>query len=81
MARRIVLCTCPPKGAARRYAERAVTTLTVHVVRELTAEVLAQYDRPLGQGPVTTVDTTRPTDAPALAAQVRRMSEQATTRP
>ncbi|MFG2723981.1 AAA family ATPase [Streptomyces canus] len=67
-----VHCACPPEEAARRYAERAATTHPVHVVRELSPEVLAQYDRPLGYGPVITVDTTRPTDPPVIAAQVRR---------
>jgi hypothetical protein len=32
------------------------------VVRELSPEILAQYDRPLGYDPVITVDTTRPTE-------------------
>jgi predicted kinase len=76
-----VHCSCPPEEAARRYAERSATTHPVHVVRELSPEVLAQYDRPLGYGPVITVDTTRPTDPPAIAAQVRRMFDQEVTRP
>ena len=76
-----VHCACPPEEAARRYAARAATAHPVHVVRELSPEVLAQYDRPLGYGPVITVDTTRPTDPPAIAAQVRQAFEQAMTRP
>jgi hypothetical protein len=61
-----------PAEAARRCAERAVTTHPVRVVRQLSPEVLAQYDRSLGYEPVITVDTTRPTDPPVVAAQVRR---------
>jgi len=67
-----VHCSCPPEEASRRYAERAATTHPVHVIRELPPEALAQYDRPIGYGPVITVDTTRPTDPAAVAAQVRR---------
>jgi len=46
-----VHCACPAAEAARRCAERAATTHPVHVVRELSPEVLAQDDRPLGYGP------------------------------
>jgi predicted kinase len=67
-----VHCWCPPAEAARRYAERAASIHPVHVVHELSADVLAQYDRPLGYGPVITVDTTRPTDPPGIAAQIRQ---------
>ncbi|MGX1475963.1 UNVERIFIED_CONTAM: hypothetical protein RKD50_004771 [Streptomyces canus] len=42
------------------------------MVRQLSPEALAQYDRSLGYEPVITVDTTRPTDPPVIAAQVRR---------
>ncbi|MDT0347144.1 AAA family ATPase [Streptomyces litchfieldiae] len=68
-----VNCWCPPAEAARRYAARAAGGHhhPVHVVHELSPDVLAQYDRPLGYGPVITVDTTRPADLPAIASQVR----------
>jgi predicted kinase len=66
-----VYCQCPPAEAARRYAERAAHVHPVHVVHELSPEVLAQYDRPVGYGPVLAVDTTRPTDPPGIAARIR----------
>jgi chloramphenicol 3-O-phosphotransferase len=65
-------CRCPPTEAARRYAERAAGVHPVHVVHEPSPEVPAQYDRPLGYGPVIEVDTTGPTDPSGIAAQVRQ---------
>jgi hypothetical protein len=57
----------------RRYAARAARGAgEVHVLHELPADVLAQYDRPVGNGHVITVDTTRPVDIPGVAAQIRR---------
>ncbi|MET8191556.1 MULTISPECIES: AAA family ATPase [unclassified Streptomyces] len=76
-----VYCWCPPVEAARRYAERAAGAHAVHVVHELRPEVLAQYDRPLGYGPVITVDTTRPTDPSGIVAQVRQAFDREMTRP
>jgi hypothetical protein len=32
-----------------------------------------KYDRPVGVGPLVTVDTTRPVDVPTVAAEVRRL--------
>ena len=63
---------CPPEAAARRSAERVATTQPVHALRALAPEDLAQYDRPLGSGPVSTVDTRRSVDPPGIAARVRR---------
>jgi predicted kinase len=65
-----VYCQCPPTEAARRYVERAADVHPVHVVHELSPEVLAQYG-PVGYGPVIAVDTTRPTDPPGIAARIR----------
>ncbi|MFG3115559.1 AAA family ATPase [Streptomyces sp. NPDC048197] len=76
-----VHCWCPPAEAARRYAARAATVHPVHVVRELSPEALTQYDRPLGYGPVITVDTTRPTDPSGIADEVRQAFDRAMTRP
>jgi predicted kinase len=67
-----VYCQCPADEAVRRYAERAVGIHPVHVVHELSPEVVAQYDRPVGNGPVIEVDTTGPTDPPRIAARVRQ---------
>jgi predicted kinase len=66
-----VNCVCPPELAARRYAERAATCHPVHVVTSLPAELLAEFDRPVGIGEVITVDTTAQVDVAALADRVR----------
>lgn len=76
-----VNCACPPEVAARRYAARAAATHPVHVVTRLSAEMLAEYDRPVGVGEVIIVDTTGPVDIPALAAAVRARLPQAAERP
>jgi predicted kinase len=65
-----VNCVCPPEVAARRYAERAASRHPVHVVTSLTAQMLAEFDQPIGIGEVITVDTARPVDVPVLAARV-----------
>jgi hypothetical protein len=65
-----VNCVCPPELAARRYAEPAATSHSVHVVTSLTPEMLAEYDRPVGIGELIAVDTTAPVDVPALAERV-----------
>jgi predicted kinase len=66
-----VNCVCPPELAARRYAERAASSHPVHVVTSLSAEFLAEFDRPLGIGDVIAVDTTGPVDVAAVADKVR----------
>ena len=66
-----VNCACPPEVAARRYAERAATCHPVHVVTSLSAELLAEFDRPVGIGDVIMADTTVPVDVAALADRVR----------
>ena len=65
-----IYCACPPAECARRYAERARTAHPTHVITELMAEHLAEFDGPVGVGPVITVDTTRPVNVDALARQV-----------
>ncbi|MGO8961826.1 MAG: hypothetical protein ACLQFR_31315 [Streptosporangiaceae bacterium] len=66
-----VYCKCAPDLAAHRYNERARTCHPVHVVTELSAETLAEYDRPVGVGALITVDTTVPVDVMAVARAVR----------
>ncbi|MFD8723162.1 AAA family ATPase [Streptomyces sp. NPDC059629] len=66
-------CDCPPEEAARRFAERAPMAHPTHVWRELPPDVLARYDRPVGIGPVLTVDTTRPVDIPQLVTDTRAL--------
>ncbi len=64
-----VHCACPPELAVERYNARV--THPVHVVTVLAAEAVAEYDRPVGIGPLITVDTTVPVDVSAIAAAIR----------
>jgi predicted kinase len=66
-----VYCSCPAEVAADRYARRAGASHPVHVVRELSPEFLAEFDRPVGLGELVVVDTTAPVDVRDVAAQVR----------
>jgi predicted kinase len=67
-----VWCDCPPAEAMRRFAERARTrTHPAHPLRELTAAMLAAYDRPMGIGTVLRVPTEVPTDTGTLARRIR----------
>jgi hypothetical protein len=66
-----VNCACPPEVAARRYAERAGLRHPVHVITDLSPEMLAEFDQPVGLGQLITVDTLAPVDVAELAGQVR----------
>jgi hypothetical protein len=69
-----VHCVCAVEECMRRYAERGPSRHAVHVDGHETRSLAAGFERsarPLGLGPVVLVDTTRPVDIPALAAQVR----------
>jgi predicted kinase len=68
-----VYCRVPPDVAAARYASRGATDLhhPVHVARTISADLLAEFQYPLGVGPVIQVDTTQPVDIDAVAAAVR----------
>jgi hypothetical protein len=72
-----VYCQCPIDECMRRYAERAPSRHPVHVDRHgergATAETFARSARPIGHGPVITVDTTRPVDIQLVAAEVWRL--------
>ena len=65
-----VYCRCPPELAAQRYAARHAGRHPTHVSGEVTLDQLADFDRPLGLGPVIEVDTTSPVDAADLASRV-----------
>jgi predicted kinase len=70
-----VHCQCPVGECLRRYAERARSRHPVHVdgpERSLT-ETFARSARPIGRGPVITLDTTRPVDVQVVAAEVWRL--------
>lgn len=68
-----VHCECPPDECARRFAARAAAGVhPAHPLPELSADLLAEYDRPVGVGTVVRVDTTHRVDVVALADQLRR---------
>jgi predicted kinase len=71
-----VHCQCPIDECMRRYAELAPSRHPVHVdsdERRATAETFARSARPIGRGPVITVDTTRPVAIQLVAAEVWRL--------
>ena len=65
-----VHCACPAEVAHARYDARSR-----HEVHSGTLPLSAmdKYDRPVGIGPLITVDTTGPVDVAAVAAEVRRL--------
>jgi predicted kinase len=65
-----VHCACPAEVAHARYNARSR-----HEVHSgtLPLSVMDKYDRPVGIGPLITVDTTGPVDVAAIAAEVRRL--------
>lgn len=67
-------CDCGAAETARRFRERAARSghHTAHPLKELPPEMLAEYDRPVGIGPVIRVDTRFPVDMERLVANVRR---------
>lgn len=74
-----VHCACPPEEAARRYTKRGkrADQHAIHVLRAMSADQMAEYDRPIGLGHVIVVDTTAPVDAAALAVRVSAAFSQA----
>jgi predicted kinase len=65
-----VHCDCPAEVAVQRYNSRV--THAVHVVKRLKLAAMAEYDRPVGIGPLVRVGTTRPVDVVGMAKEVRR---------
>ena len=69
-----VHCACPAQLARERYAARALTPArdrVVHPLTELSEEMLAEFDRPVGLGDLLVVDTARPVEVDVLAGNVR----------
>lgn len=64
-----IYCSCPAALAAERYAERAVSRghHPAHVTPRLAPELHAEFDGPMGLGPVIDVDTTHSVDPEAIA--------------
>lgn len=65
-----VHCACPAEVAHARYNARS--RHEVHL-GTLPLAAMGKYDRPVGIGPLITVDTTGPVDVAAVAAEVRRL--------
>jgi predicted kinase len=67
-----VHCSCPAEVAQERYARRAAQTdhHRAHVTPTLSSALLAEFDQPIGLGPVITVDTTRAIDLQKLTSDV-----------
>ena len=55
---------------ARRFAERARAAHPAHPLKELSAEMIAEFDRPMTTGTVIEVDTTTPVDLDHLANRI-----------
>jgi len=66
-----VHCVCPAEVAVARYNAR--TRHKVHWLTTATLATMDKYDRPVGIGPLITVDTTGPVDVASVAAEVRRL--------
>ena len=70
-----VYCDCGPAETTRRFRERATASAhhAAHPLKGLPPELLAEYDRPLGMGPVIEVDTRTSVDVDRVVADVRRL--------
>ena len=66
-----VHCACPAEVAVARYNARQ--RHKVHWLTTATLATMGKYDRPVGIGPLITVDTTVPVDIASVAAEVRRL--------
>jgi predicted kinase len=65
-----IYCRCPADEVARRFAERAPTAHPAHPLTELTAEMIAEFDRPMAVAEVIEVDTTKPVALDELAGRI-----------
>lgn len=67
-----VFCECGPAEAARRFAARAMEGgHAAHPLKELPADLMCEFDGPVGIGHVIRVDTTGPVDVPFLSKMIR----------
>ena len=66
-------CVCPADELARRFAQRARTAHPAHPLTELTPDLLAEYDRPMGIGQVIEVDTSAPVDLDQLTTRLESL--------
>lgn len=70
-----VHCVCSPLEASRRYSARARTAdrHPIHALHDLPAELLAEYDQPVGLGDLVEVNTEGPVAVEMVAQAVRRL--------
>jgi predicted kinase len=68
-----VFCRCTPAEAARRFRARATATRhhPAHSMKTLSAELLEEFDRPVGLCPVIDVDTESPVDPLEVVKRIR----------
>lgn len=68
-----VYCSCPAEEAARRFALRASNSghHPAHAAKNVSPDLLAEYDAPVGIGAVLEVDTGRPMDISHLVGRIR----------
>jgi hypothetical protein len=76
-----VHCRCPPQLAAARYAARHPGRHPTHVSGTISPQLLAEFDGPMGLGPVIEADTAAAVDIAALAAAVEAALQAATPPP
>jgi predicted kinase len=69
-----VYCHCTPEEAARRFRERATRAdhHPAHSMQTLSAELLEEFDRPVGLCPVIDVNTECPVDPLAIVERIRQ---------
>jgi adenylylsulfate kinase-like enzyme len=65
-----VFCWCSSEETLRRYAERGAHRHPAHVLPTLSPELLAEFDEPMGIGPVVSVNTEESVDIESLATQI-----------
>jgi predicted kinase len=68
-----VYCHCTPEEAARRFQERATRAEhhPAHSMKTMSAELLQEFDRPIGLCPVIDVDTECPVNPLEVADRIR----------
>ncbi|MGW8134342.1 AAA family ATPase [Sphingomonas zeae] len=69
-----VYCDCGEIETARRFRDRAAASghHAAHPLKEMPPEMLAEYDQPVGLGPVIAVDTRVPADVEGIAQKILR---------
>lgn len=70
-----VHCDCGRAETAKRFRERAATSghHAAHPLKEMPPEMLDEYDRPMGVGPIVEVDTRTPVNLDRVLAEVLRL--------